>query len=114
MKNTEEMDGDRRRAVTAQAGAAHAFARLLLLCEKAEGGQARHVARFVASVYNGDAFPFDLFLLRMVDVAISDDMLVCLDALRWGLADLYRLVPGGDGRVQQVIKKWGMEWPQES
>jgi hypothetical protein len=36
--------------------------------------------------------------LRAFDVAISDDMLYCLDALRWGRADLHTLVPDHDAR----------------
>ena len=38
-------------------------------------------------------------------------MLACLDALRWGKADLYRLVPNGDKRVEAVINLWGLPWP---
>ena len=53
---------------------------------------------FIAAAYNGDAFPFDLFELRAVDEAISDDMLLCIDALRWGQTDLHSLVPDGDRR----------------
>ena len=57
-------------------------------------------------------FRFDPFDLRAVDVEISDDMLVCLDALRWGKADLYKLVPDGDRRVRAVIEAWGLKWPE--
>ena len=69
------------------------------------------MVRFLAATYNGQAFPLDLFELRAVDVAISDDMLQCLDALRWGRADLYTLVPDGDARVRAVIQRWGLQWP---
>ena len=99
------------RALVAQAAAAQAFARLLVLAEQRDSGQIRRVARFLASVFNGDAFPFDLFELRSVDVEISDDMLCCLDALRWAKADLYKLVPDGEGRVLKVLGSWGIEWP---
>jgi len=46
--------------------------------------------------------------LRTLDVAISDDMLAALDALRWGKADLYQLVPDGDKRMQAVIALWDL------
>ena len=105
----DNVDDINNRALAAQAKAAHAYARLLHLAETKESGQIKCVARFVASTYNGDAFPFDLFLLRTVDVEIGDDMLDCLDALRWGKADLYKLVPQGDSRVQRVIESWGIE-----
>ncbi len=50
--------------------------------------------------------------MRAVDEAISDDMLLCIDALRWGQSDLYRLVPEGDRRVRAAIEKWGLKWPE--
>lgn len=96
------------RSRIAQSAAAQAYSRLLLLAEKRDSGQAQTIARFVASTYNGSDFPFDLFDLRAVDVAISDDMLVCLDALRWGIADLYTLVPDGDRRIQRMCLDWGL------
>jgi hypothetical protein len=100
---------DRSRQAT-QAGA-QAFARLLKLAEERESGQISRIARFLAATYNGDAFKFDLFELRAVDIAISDDMLSCLDALRWGRADLQTLVPDGDARVRAIIERWGLRWP---
>lgn len=91
--------------------AAHAFARLLQLAEERDSGQIARIAWFIAATYNGTAFAFDPFDLRSVDVGIGDDMLSCLDALRWGRADLHRLVPDGDRRVRAVIDQWGLRWP---
>lgn len=96
-----------------QAGA-RAFARLLRLAEERDSGQIRRIARFLAAVYNGEAFRLDPFELRAVDIAISDDMLCCLDALRWGRADLHTLVPDGDARMRAVIDRWGLCWPDEA
>lgn len=95
----------------ATAVGAQAFARLLKLAEERDSGQITRVVRFVAATYNGAAFPLDLFELRAVDVAISDDMLRCMDALRWARADLHTLVPDGDARVRAVIARWGLRWP---
>jgi hypothetical protein len=53
--------------------------------------------------------PFDLYDLRGLDVAIGDDMLVCLDALRWAKEDLFNLVPNGETRVKGVIKSWDIK-----
>jgi hypothetical protein len=103
-----------RRAQAAQAAAAQAYARLLDLAEHRDSGQIARIARFLASTYHGEAFPFDLFELRAVDVEISDDMLTCLDALRWAKADLHKLVPDGDQRVRAVIDAWGLEWPADA
>lgn len=85
-----------------------AFARLLLLTESSDSGQARRVAGFVASTYNGRTFPLDPFEQRAVDASISDDMHACLDALRWGRADLFTLVPNGDMRMQALIRHWDL------
>jgi hypothetical protein len=98
-----------RRATEAQSKAAQAYARLLLIAEDSDSGQARRVALFLAATNNGQDFPFDLFELRALDVAISDDMLVCIDALRWGKADLGNLVPDGFTRVGAVIQQWGLQ-----
>jgi hypothetical protein len=103
-----------RRAAEAQSRAAQAYGRLMTLAETGNSGQTRRVVGFLASTYNGEVFPFDLFELRAVDIAISDDMLACLDALRWAKADLYKLVPDGDRRVRTVIARAGMKWPDES
>lgn len=97
-----DIDDDMQRLVLrkgeATAKAGHAFQRLLQLAETRDSGQVRRVALFIAATYNGEAFPFDLFELRAVDAAISDDMLLCIDPLRWGQSDLHSLVPDGDRR----------------
>ncbi|HSI51896.1 MAG TPA: hypothetical protein VLA61_26815 [Ideonella sp.] len=99
------------RSHLATQAAALAFARLLKLAEERDSGQIPRIARFLAAAYNGEAFQFDLFELRAVDIAISDDMLTCLDALRWARADLHTLVPDGDRRMRTVIDRWGLQWP---
>lgn len=100
----------RKRDATAKGG--QAYLRLLTLAETRDSGQVRRIALFIAATYNGEAFPFDLYELRAVDEAIGDDMLLCLDALRWGQADLHSLVPHGDRRVRAVIDRWGLQWPE--
>lgn len=113
--NPFDLDGDmerlKLRKSTATARGGQAFLRLLDLAETRDSGQSRRIAEFIAATYNGQAFPLDLFELRAVDVAISDDMLLCIDALRWGGADLHSLVPDGDQRVRAVIDLWGLKWP---
>lgn len=96
-----------RRAMEVQGRAAQAYDRLLTIAERSDTGQARRIAQFVAATFNGK-FHFDLFELRCMDVQLADDMLLALDALRWGKADLYRLVPNGERRVHSVIATWGL------
>jgi len=104
---------DARSRQATQAGA-QAFARLLKLAEERDSGQVARIARFLAAIFDGQAFRFDLFELRAVDIAISNDMLCCLDALRWGRADLHTLIPDGDARVRAVIERWGLRWPADA
>ena len=94
-------------AAKAQSKAAQAFARLLEIADH-DTGQAARVRRFIAASFNGNRFAFDLFDLRAMDVEISNDVLACMDALRWARADLYKLVPDGLERVQSLIVDWGM------
>ena len=110
----QELDACATRSRDATAQGAQAFARLLQLAEQRNSGQIVRVVQFIATTYNGQAFAFDLFDLRALDVAISDDMLRCLDALRWARADLYTLVPNGDARVRSVIERWGLRWPEDA
>ena len=106
MANHLDPDDDMQRMVVrmvvrkgeATAKGGHVDQRRLQLAETSDFGQVRRVAFFIAATYNGEAFPFDLFELRAVDEAISDDMLPCIDALRWGQSDLHSLVPDGDRR----------------
>ncbi|MBA3597229.1 MAG: hypothetical protein H0W40_07610 [Methylibium sp.] len=116
MANPLDPDDDMQRMVLRKAEATEkggqAYQRLLQLAETHDSGQIHRIALFIAATYNGEAFPFDLFELRAVDEAISDDMLLCIDALRWGQSDLYRLVPNGDRRVQAAIEKWGLKWSE--
>lgn len=102
----DQQDKWAQRAQLAQAAAAQAYARLLTLAESGDLGQARRVARFLAATFDGAAFAFDLFDLRALDVAISDDALACIDALRWGKADLHSLVPDGERRIKALINAW--------
>jgi hypothetical protein len=107
------LDSSELRAHDATVIGAQAFGRLLALAERRNSGQIARVVQFIAATYNGQAFKFDLFDLRALDVQISDDMLRCLDALRWARADLHTLVPDGDARVRSVIDHWGLQWPDE-
>jgi hypothetical protein len=108
------LDSSELRARDATVIGAQAFGRLLALAEQRNSGQIARVVQFIAATYNGQAFKFDLFDLRALDIEISDDMLRCLDALRWARADLHTLVPDGDARVRAVVDHWGLQWPDDS
>ena len=101
------------RSTRVQAAAAHALDRLLRKAESRDGGQARVIAGFLASIYDPEAFPLDPRLMRSVDVPVSDDMLACLDAVRWGRAELHTLLPNGERRILNVCDAWGLQWPKD-
>ena len=109
----DALDSFEPRSRDATSTGAQAFARLLALGEQRNSGQIVRVVQFIAATYNGQAFAFDLFDLRALDIDISDDMLRCLDTLRWARVDLYTLVPDGDARVRTVIDRWGLQWPDD-
>lgn len=109
----EQFEQWEQRAHAAQAKAAQALLRLTELAERSDTGQARRVAGFLASTFNGSLYPFDLFELRALDVSLSDDALVCIDALRWGKADLYKLLPDGERRMAALIANWGIDRPKK-
>lgn len=50
---------------------------------------------------------FDMFGLGEVEVEISDDMLACLDAIRWRRAQLADLVADGWERAEAISERWG-------
>ena len=50
-------------------------------------------------------------MLWTFDDDISDDLLICIDALRWGKPDLCKLIPDGDKRFRGMLALWGIEWP---
>jgi hypothetical protein len=81
----DALDKDERRAAAARWAAAQTLSRLLQIAERSDAGLAYAVAEFLASYFNGRAFPFALFDLRAVDLAIGDDMLLRLDTLRGGI-----------------------------
>ena len=87
-----DTDPSASRSCEATRNGAQAFARLLQLAEQRSSGQIVRVAAFIAATYNGEAFKLDPFELRAVDIAISDDMLLCLDAPSLGQ---YRPLPAG-------------------
>lgn len=102
-----------QRAQKATGAATGAYERLLKIAETDVGGQAGRVARILAGLFNGTVFPIDPYDLRPLDVEISDDILTCLDALRWAKQDVHTLVPHGEERTLAVLKLWGIEWPPE-
>ena len=108
-----QFDEYERRSREATAAGALAFEKLLRLAEIGRSGQAKAVAKILASLYNGEDFPMDPYDLRSLDIELSDAALACLDALRWARADLHTLVVDGGKRTLAALEVHGIEWPPE-
>ncbi|WP_250479736.1 MULTISPECIES: hypothetical protein [unclassified Caballeronia] len=83
---------------------------LAYLLEVAEGSseQARVVAQFLASLYNGTDYPLSLTDLRQLDEDLLEH---CLQVLRLDsrhATEVHRYFPNGETRWLAMIKRWGL------
>jgi hypothetical protein len=72
-------------------------------------GQARRLIHFVAGVYNGTDYPFDLTDLRALDTELAN---ACLDYLsydRLGKREVHHHLTGGDHELNQWIADYSIE-----
>jgi hypothetical protein len=73
--------------------------RILKAIEEHPGtGQAERLTRFLAGVYNGNAFPFDLTDLRVLDAELTNACIaICIstDWVRWRCTRICPRVAGG-------------------
>lgn len=87
-------------------------AALFRLYEVAQGdtGQCRTIVRFLAGLYNGSAYPFDLTDLRTIDHALFED---CMAALRMDARhcaqEVHNYFDNGDQRWQKMISDWHLK-----
>jgi hypothetical protein len=87
-------------------------AALYRLYEFAQGdtGQCRTIVRFLAGLYNGSAYPFDLTDLRTIDDALYEDCMTVLrmDA-RYCVQEVHTYFDNGDQRWQKMISDWHLK-----
>lgn len=87
-------------------------AALFRLYEVAQGdtGQCRTIVRFLAGLYNGSAYPFDLTDLRTIDHALFEDSMAVLrmDA-RHCAQEVHNYFDNGDSRWQKMISDWHLK-----
>ena len=72
-------------------------------------GQARRLVRFLAGLYNGEDYPFDLTDLRALDTKLAN---ACLDYLsydRLGHAEVHKHLRDGDRELSRWITAFGIE-----
>ncbi|MGH8217215.1 MAG: DUF7673 family protein [Steroidobacteraceae bacterium] len=72
-------------------------------------GQAGRLVRFLAGVYNGSDYPFDLTDLRALDTELADACLDYLNYDRLAKREVHHHLAGGDRALHQWIEDYGIE-----
>lgn len=72
-------------------------------------GQAGRLVRFLADVYNGSDYPFDLTELRGLDTALANACLDYLNYDRLAKREVHHHLSGGDRALHQWIKAYRIE-----
>jgi hypothetical protein len=76
--------------------------------EQPTSGQARRLVRFLAGVYNGSDYPFDLTELRALDTELAN---ACLDYLsydRLGKQEVHHHLAGGDRTLHRWLEEYAI------
>jgi hypothetical protein len=72
-------------------------------------GQAGRLVRFIAGVYNGQDYPFDLTDLRALDTRLANACLDYLNYDRLAKREVHRHLSRGDRELHQWIEEYGVE-----
>lgn len=86
-------------------------AALLALLDVAEGDrlQSAVVARFLASLYDGHTYPFDLTGLRSLEADLFAHALAALRLAHPGCVAVHGSVPDGQARWQRMMVAWRLD-----
>jgi hypothetical protein len=76
--------------------------------ENPGSGQAGRLTRFLAGVYNGNEFPFDLTDLRVLDTALANACIDYLNYDRLAKAEVHTHLPDGGRQMQWFIAQHGI------
>lgn len=71
-------------------------------------GQAGRLVRFLAGLYNGQDYPFDLTELRGLDTVLANACLDYLNYDRLGITEVHRHLPGGDRQLHGWMRGCGL------
>jgi len=71
-------------------------------------GQARRLVRFLAGVYNGSNFPFDLTDLRALDADLANACIDYLNYDRLGKVEVHTHLPDGGRQMEWFIAQHGI------
>ncbi len=71
-------------------------------------GQTRRLVRFLAAIYNGDEFHFDLTDFRVLDTELANACVDYLNYDRLGKAEVHTHLPGRGRQMQKFIADYGI------
>ena len=71
-------------------------------------GQAERLVRFLAALYNGYDYAFDLTELRALDTALANACLDYLNYDRLGQQEVHHHLSGGERELQGWIERYGI------
>jgi len=71
-------------------------------------GQARRLVLFLAALYNGSEFPFDVTELRVLDTELANACLDYLNYDRLGRREVHRHLSSGERDLQRWIDDYGI------
>ena len=72
-------------------------------------GQSRYLVRFLAGLYNGEDYPFDLTVLRGLDDALCNACLDYLNYDRLGRLEVHRHLRGGEAQLHRWLADAGIK-----
>ena len=72
-------------------------------------GQAGRLVRFLAGLYNGEEYPFDLTELRALDTELANACLDYLNYDRLGKREVHHHLSGGDRELHQWFRDYRIE-----
>jgi hypothetical protein len=72
-------------------------------------GQSRRIVSFLAGLYNGTDYPFDLTQLRGVDRDIAEDCLALLALDTRGIREVHRYIDNGGAVWEAMIEDYGLK-----
>jgi hypothetical protein len=72
-------------------------------------GQSKRLVRFLAGLHNGQAYPFDLTVLRSLDTRLANACLDYLNYDRLGKKEVHKHLANGDRELHRWLKEYGIE-----
>ncbi len=72
-------------------------------------GQAKRLVRFLAGVYNGEDYPFDLTELRALDTQLANASLDYLNYDRLGIDEVHTHLANGERDLHRWLAEYGIE-----